>query len=154
MSLYQEPPEAIVVEGVEYPVNTDFRTWISFQGILTGQRIPGRKSFGSGEAEVGKVRLKGPAGFRIRSCSAQRRLLSAACGDRACCLQGAFQHPGQILFTHQLRVVGGNRFDHRAERFFPESMQKCRTAGCVVDTCLCTPQNVLKGRTVLAEIVE
>ena len=37
MSLYQEPPEAIVVEGVEYPVNTDFRTWISFQGILTGQ---------------------------------------------------------------------------------------------------------------------
>ena len=35
MSLYREPPESIVVEGHEYPVDTDFRTWIGFQGILT-----------------------------------------------------------------------------------------------------------------------
>ena len=37
MSLYREPPESIVVEGHEYPVDTDFRTWIGFQGILTSR---------------------------------------------------------------------------------------------------------------------
>lgn len=36
MSLYQRPPGAITVCGVEYPVDTDFRTWIEFQAILTG----------------------------------------------------------------------------------------------------------------------
>lgn len=34
MSLYQKPPESINVSGVEYPVNTDFRVWVRFQGIL------------------------------------------------------------------------------------------------------------------------
>lgn len=34
MSLYQKPPESIIVSGVEYPVETDFRAWIRFQGIL------------------------------------------------------------------------------------------------------------------------
>lgn len=34
MSLYQKPPESIVVSDVEYPVETDFRAWIRFQGIL------------------------------------------------------------------------------------------------------------------------
>lgn len=34
MSLYQKPPESIIVNGVEYPVNTDFRVWVRFQGIL------------------------------------------------------------------------------------------------------------------------
>lgn len=34
MSLYTKPPDTITVEGVEYPVNTDFRAWVRFQGIL------------------------------------------------------------------------------------------------------------------------
>lgn len=34
MSLYQKPPESIIVNGAEYPVNTDFRVWVQFQGIL------------------------------------------------------------------------------------------------------------------------
>lgn len=34
MSLYQKPPESIVVSDVEYPVETDFRAWVRFQGIL------------------------------------------------------------------------------------------------------------------------
>lgn len=34
MSLYTNPPNTITVDGVEYPVNTDFRAWVRFQGIL------------------------------------------------------------------------------------------------------------------------
>lgn len=34
MSLYNTPPETITVDGVEYPVDTDFRAWVRFQGIL------------------------------------------------------------------------------------------------------------------------
>lgn len=34
MSLYQKPPESIIVSGVEYPIDTDFRVWVQFQGIL------------------------------------------------------------------------------------------------------------------------
>lgn len=34
MSLYQTPPETITVSGVEYPIDTDFRYWVRFQGIL------------------------------------------------------------------------------------------------------------------------
>lgn len=34
MSLYTLPPETINVNGVEYPVETDFRAWVRFQGIL------------------------------------------------------------------------------------------------------------------------
>lgn len=34
MSLYTTPPDTITVDGVEYPVNTDFREWVRFQGIL------------------------------------------------------------------------------------------------------------------------
>lgn len=37
MSLYQEPPSSITVEGRKYPVDTDFRVWMEFQGILAGQ---------------------------------------------------------------------------------------------------------------------
>ncbi len=36
MSLYQAPPEAIVVNGREYPIDADFRVWVEFQSILTG----------------------------------------------------------------------------------------------------------------------
>lgn len=35
MSLYQAPPEAIAVNGWEYPIDTDFRVWMEFQSILT-----------------------------------------------------------------------------------------------------------------------
>lgn len=34
MSLYKTPPETITVSGVEYPIDTDFRYWVRFQGIL------------------------------------------------------------------------------------------------------------------------
>lgn len=34
MSLYQTPPNTINVSGEEYPVDTDFRFWVRFQGIL------------------------------------------------------------------------------------------------------------------------
>ena len=35
MSLYQSPPEALEIDGVQYPIDTDFRTWIEFQSIIT-----------------------------------------------------------------------------------------------------------------------
>lgn len=34
MSLYTSPPDTIIVNGAEYPVDTDFRTWVQFQAIL------------------------------------------------------------------------------------------------------------------------
>lgn len=34
MSLYTLPPDTITVDGAEYPVDTDFRAWVRFQGIL------------------------------------------------------------------------------------------------------------------------
>lgn len=36
MSLYHAPPETICVNGQEYPIDTDFRVWVEFQSILTG----------------------------------------------------------------------------------------------------------------------
>lgn len=35
MSLYQAPPEALEIDGIWYPVDTDFRVWMEFQSILT-----------------------------------------------------------------------------------------------------------------------
>lgn len=38
MSLYESPPESITVDGVEYPIDTDFRFWIRFQtALLSGK---------------------------------------------------------------------------------------------------------------------
>lgn len=37
MSLYITPPSSIEVDGVEYPVDTDFRAWVRFQGILLSE---------------------------------------------------------------------------------------------------------------------
>ena len=34
MSLYKSPPESIMISGNEYPIDTDFRAWVQFQGIL------------------------------------------------------------------------------------------------------------------------
>lgn len=34
MSLYQSPLETVTVSGVEYQIETDFRFWIKFQGVL------------------------------------------------------------------------------------------------------------------------
>lgn len=36
MSLYQAPSDTVTVSGREYPVETDFRVWVEFQSILTG----------------------------------------------------------------------------------------------------------------------
>lgn len=47
MSLYQTPPDTITVNGVEYPVETDFRVWVRFQGIFL--------SDGTNEAKAEKV---------------------------------------------------------------------------------------------------
>ena len=44
MSLYREPPETITIDGVLYPVDTDFRRWIEFQGILLAKEEDGRKA--------------------------------------------------------------------------------------------------------------
>lgn len=44
MSLYQVPPDTITVSGQEYPVDTDFRVWVEFQSILTGDGPEGGKA--------------------------------------------------------------------------------------------------------------
>lgn len=36
MSLYEAPPEALTIGGLEYPIDTDFRTWIGFQSVMMG----------------------------------------------------------------------------------------------------------------------
>lgn len=47
MSMYQTPPDSILVDGVECPVDTDFRVWVEFQSILTGN--------GSDEDKAGRI---------------------------------------------------------------------------------------------------
>lgn len=37
MSLYQAPPGALTVGGLEYPIDTDFRVWVQFQAAMTGK---------------------------------------------------------------------------------------------------------------------
>lgn len=37
MFLFKEPPKSIVLEGIEYPLNTDFRIWIKFEKIITSK---------------------------------------------------------------------------------------------------------------------
>lgn len=44
MSLYQSPPETVLIEGAEYHVETDFRAWVAFQGILLGKDIDQQKA--------------------------------------------------------------------------------------------------------------
>lgn len=34
MSMYNVAPDSITVSGAEYPIDTDFRFWIRFQGVL------------------------------------------------------------------------------------------------------------------------
>ena len=34
MSLYIQPPESIEIDKLNYPIETDFRVWVKFQGIL------------------------------------------------------------------------------------------------------------------------
>lgn len=38
MNLYSTPPDTITVDGVEYQVETDFRFWVKFQGILLSDK--------------------------------------------------------------------------------------------------------------------
>lgn len=44
MSLYTLPPETIKVSGVEYPIETDFRSWVHFQGILLSDDTDNEKA--------------------------------------------------------------------------------------------------------------
>ena len=44
MSLYETLPKFVVVSGVEYPVNTDFRFWINFQNVFLSQDDINQKS--------------------------------------------------------------------------------------------------------------
>lgn len=34
MSLFQSPPDVLEIDGKEYPIDTDFRLWVRFQGVL------------------------------------------------------------------------------------------------------------------------
>lgn len=44
MSLYTTPPDTITVNGSEYPVDTDFRAWVRFQGILISDGTDNEKA--------------------------------------------------------------------------------------------------------------
>lgn len=44
MSLYQAPPNSILVNGVEYPIDTNFRVWMEFQGIFTSGKNDAEKA--------------------------------------------------------------------------------------------------------------
>lgn len=44
MSLYSTPPDTITVDGVEYQVETDFRFWVKFQGILLSDKTDEQKA--------------------------------------------------------------------------------------------------------------
>lgn len=44
MSLYREPPESVTVQGKEYPIETDFRRWIEFQGMLVAKEDDVKKA--------------------------------------------------------------------------------------------------------------
>ncbi|MBD9178974.1 MAG: hypothetical protein EGP82_07345 [Odoribacter splanchnicus] len=44
MSLYREPPESVTVKGKEYPIETDFRRWIEFQGMLVAKEDDVKKA--------------------------------------------------------------------------------------------------------------
>ena len=44
MSLYWEPPKEIEVEEVRYPIDTDFRRWIEFQGLLLAKDTDNKKA--------------------------------------------------------------------------------------------------------------
>ena len=38
MTLYTSPPESVCIDGMEIPINTDFRKWISFQKIFSAEK--------------------------------------------------------------------------------------------------------------------
>lgn len=44
MTLYEVPPETITVDDIEYPINTDFRPWITFQNALQVQEATEKKA--------------------------------------------------------------------------------------------------------------
>ena len=44
MSLYWEPPKEIEVDEVRYPIDTDFRRWIEFQGLLLAKDTDNKKA--------------------------------------------------------------------------------------------------------------
>ena len=44
MSLFLQPPDTITASGIEYKIDTDFRAWVKFQGILLGGGTNDEKS--------------------------------------------------------------------------------------------------------------
>lgn len=44
MFLFKEPPKSIVLEGIEYPLDTDFRIWIKFEKIITAKESDKEKA--------------------------------------------------------------------------------------------------------------
>lgn len=60
MSLYQPLPDSIDVDGVEYPVDTDFRVWVRFQEILISDDTDDNKADKACElmAEIGLPQTK------------------------------------------------------------------------------------------------
>ena len=44
MSLYESPPESITIDGVEHPIDTDFRFWIRFQAALLSGKTEEEKA--------------------------------------------------------------------------------------------------------------
>lgn len=44
MSLYTTPPDTITVNGADYQVDTDFRAWVRFQGILISDGTDNEKA--------------------------------------------------------------------------------------------------------------
>lgn len=44
MRFFESPPEYLTIDGVQYPIDTDFRTWIRFQQIITQQKTDEEKT--------------------------------------------------------------------------------------------------------------
>lgn len=44
MRLFETPPESLIIDGVEYPIDTDFRRWIEFQTIMTSENTNDEKT--------------------------------------------------------------------------------------------------------------
>ena len=44
MSFFETPPEQLTIDGVNYPIDTDFRTWIKFQNIIISNKSDDEKT--------------------------------------------------------------------------------------------------------------
>ena len=44
MRFFEPPPSSLIIDGKEYPIDTDFRTWIKFQQIITKKNSQEQKT--------------------------------------------------------------------------------------------------------------